>query len=156
MVVEKLQRQDLFALLNPKEVERLSSASGVVGLKKGEKVYSEGLPASHLFVLLKGKVELRRPAEGGLHLVVDDIPEGGIFGVSSLLAKGERYLLDAECVEDSDVLKVESRILRAILDENPVAGYAIERRISQIFFKRYVATMERLRAVVQVLALGLA
>jgi hypothetical protein len=54
------------------------------------------------------------------------------------------------------VLKVESRILRAILDENPVAGYAIERKISQIFFKRYVEAMERLRAVVQVVALGLA
>lgn len=155
MVVEKLQRHDLFALLTPKEVERLSRACGVVGLKKGEKAYSEGRPASHLFVLLKGKVELRRPAEGGLNLLVDDIPEGGVFGVSSL-AQGERYLLNAECVEDSDVLKVESRILRAILDENPVAGYAIERKISQIFFKRYVEAMERLRAVVQVVALGLA
>ncbi|MFZ0962147.1 MAG: cyclic nucleotide-binding domain-containing protein [Terriglobia bacterium] len=155
MVIEKLQRQDLFALLTPKEVERLSSASGVVKLKKGEKVYSEGLPASHFFVLVKGKVELRRPAEGNLNLLVDDIPEGGIFGVSSL-AQGERYLLNAECVEDSDVLKVESRVLRAILDENPAAGYAFERRISQIFFKRYVEAMERLRSVVRVVALGLA
>jgi len=152
MVVEKLQRQDLFAFLTPKEVERLSNACGVVTLKKGEKVYSEGLPASHLFILLKGRVELRRPTKGGLSFLVDDIPAGGVFGVSSL-TKGERYLLNAECVEDSDVLKVESRILRGLLDENPVAGYAIERRISQIFFKRYVEAMERLRAVVQAVPL---
>jgi len=155
MVAEKLLRQDLFALLTPKEVEVLSNASGVVSLKKGEKVYSEGIPASHLFVLLKGKVELRRPAEGRHDLIVDDISEGGVFGVSSL-GQDERYLLNAECVENSDVLKVESRVLRAILDENPVAGYAIEKKISQIFFKRYVEAMERLRAVVQVVALGLA
>ena len=153
MDVEKLQRQDLFALLTPKEVESLSSACGIVKLKRGEKVYSEGIPASHLFVLLKGRVELRRPTKGGPSFLVDDIPGGGVFGVSSL-AKGERYLLNAECVEDSDVLKVESRILRALLDENPVAGYAIERRISQIFFKRYVEAMERLRAVVQAVPLG--
>jgi signal-transduction protein with cAMP-binding, CBS, and nucleotidyltransferase domain len=68
MVMEKLQRQDLCALLNPKEVERLSRASGVVGPKKGEKLYSEGLPTSHLFVLLKGKVELRRPADDSAEL----------------------------------------------------------------------------------------
>ena len=153
MVVEKLQRHDLFALLTPKEVERLSNACGVVRLKKGEKVYSEGFPASHLFVLLKGRVELRRPTKGGLSFLVDYIPEGGVFGVSSL-AKGERYLLNAECVEDSEALKVESRILRDILDENPVAGYATERRICQIFFKRYVDAMERLRAVVQAVPLG--
>jgi len=155
MVEESLQRQDLFALLTPKEVEKLSIACGVVRLKKGEKVYSEGLPASHLFVLLKGKVELRRPTKGGLNLLVDEIPAGGVFGVSSL-GQGERYLLNAECVEESEVLKVESRVLRAILDQNPVAGYAIERKISQIFFKRYVDAMERLRAVVQAVALGLA
>jgi signal-transduction protein with cAMP-binding, CBS, and nucleotidyltransferase domain len=155
MVEEELKGHDLFALLTAKEVERLSSASGVVKLKKGERVYSEGRPASHLFVLLKGKVELRRPAEEDLNLLVDDISEGGVFGVSSL-AEGERYLLNAECVEDSEVLKVESGILRSILDENPVAGYATERKISQIFFKRYVQAMERLRAVVRVVALGLA
>ena len=34
MVVEKLQSHELFALLTPKEVERLSSASGVVKLKR--------------------------------------------------------------------------------------------------------------------------
>jgi CRP/FNR family cyclic AMP-dependent transcriptional regulator len=154
MEVEKLKRQDLFALLTPKEVERLSSASGVMGLKKGDKVYSEGHPASHFCVLLKGKVELRRPTEKGPNLVIEEIPPGGIFGVSSL-TKGERYLLNAVCVDDSEVLKVESRVLRAILDENPVAGYAIERRVSQIFFKRYVEAMEKLRAVVQVVSLGL-
>ncbi len=155
MIERELKAHDLFALLTPKEVETLSSACGVASLKKGEKVYSEGLPASHLFVLLKGKVELRRPAEGDLNLLIDEIAEGGVFGVSSL-AEGERYLLNAECVEDSDVLKVESRMLRKILDENPVAGYATERRVAQIFFKRYVAAMEKLRAVVRVVALGLA
>jgi len=155
MVEEKLKGHDLFALLTPKEVERLSRASGVVNLKKGEKVYSEGHPASHLFVLLRGKVELRRPAEAGLNLVIDDISEGGVFGVSSLEG-GERYLLNAECVEDAEVLKVESQILRKILDENPVAGYATQKRLSQIFFKRYVKAMERLRAVVRVVGLGLA
>jgi len=155
MVEATLKGHDLFALLTPKEVERLSSASGVVSLKKGDKVYSEGFPASHLFILLKGKVELKRPAEHSLDLLVDDITEGGVFGVSSLEA-GERYLLNAECVEDSNVLKVESRVFRVLLDENPAAGYATQRKLSQIFFKRYVSAMERLRAVVRVVALGLA
>jgi len=155
MVEERLKAQDLFALLTPREVERLSSASGVVRLKKGERVYSDGLPASHLFILIKGQVELRRPASGDFNLVVDDIREGGVFGVSSLEA-GERYLLNAECVEDSEVLKIESRVLRVLLDENPAAGYATQRKVTQIFFKRYVAAMERLRAVARAVAMDLA
>jgi CRP-like cAMP-binding protein len=153
MVIEKLQSHELFGLLTPKEVERLSNASGIVKLKKGEKFYSEGVPASNLFVLLNGKVELRRPTKGGLSFLVDDVLGGGVFGVSSLTG-GERYLLNAECVEDSEVLKVESRVLRNILDENPAAGYATQRRISQIFFKRYVDAMEKLQTVVQALPMG--
>jgi len=143
MAIEKLERHELFELLNPKEMETLSAASGVVTLKKGEKVYSEGLPASHFFVLLKGRVELRRPTKGGLGLPVEDLLKGSIFGVSCLTGT-ERYLLNAECMEDSEVLKVEGLVLRQILDQNPVVGYAIQRRVSQIFFRRYVYAMERL------------
>ena len=147
MVIEKLQHHELFGLLTPKEVERLSGASGVVKLGKGERVYAHGAPASHLFVLLKGKVELRRPAKGGLSFLVDEVATEGVFGVSSLTG-GERYLLNAECVEDSEVLKVDSQVLRRILDGNPAIGYAVQRRISQIFFKRYVDAMEKLLSIV--------
>ena len=66
----------------------------------------------------------------------------------------ERYLLDATCMEDSEVLKVEARVLRRILDENPVVGYATQRRVSQIFFQRYVDAMERLQTVAQAIPLS--
>ena len=151
--MERLQRQELFALLSPKELERVSAGAGVARLKEGERVYSEGVPASHLFVLLKGRVELRRPTKGGLSLLVDDLLEGAVFGVSCLTGT-DRYLLNAECVQDSEVLKVEGRVLRQILDENPVVGYAIQRRIAQIFFKRYVDVMERLETIVHAMPLG--
>jgi CRP-like cAMP-binding protein len=148
MVIEKLPSHKLFELLTPKEVDRISSASAVMKLKKGERVYSDGVPASHLFILLKGSVQLRRPTQGGLSFLVEDVPEGSFFGVSSLMGR-ERYVLNAECVEDSEVLKVEVDVLRRILDENPVVGYATQAWISQIFFKRYLDAMERLQAVVQ-------
>jgi hypothetical protein len=49
---------------------------------------------------------------------------------------------------------VEGAVLRRVLEENPVVGYAIQRRISQIFFRRYVAAMERLETIVQAIPLG--
>src|SRR4030042_616642 len=102
--------------------------------------------ASHFFVLLKGRVELRRPTKGGPSLLVEDLLPGSIFGVSCLTGT-ERHLLNAECVEDSEVLKVEGAVLRDILKDNPVVGYAIQRRVSEIFFKRYVYAMERLETI---------
>ena len=134
--MERLQRQELFALLSPKELERVSAGAGVARLKEGERVYSEGVPASHLFVLLKGRVELRRPTKGGLSLLVDDLLEGAVFGVSCLTGT-DRYLLNAECVEDVEVLvNGEERIRQAgplvvaghEEHRDPTRGHAPERR----------------------------
>jgi CRP-like cAMP-binding protein len=148
MSIEKLKKHEVFGLLNPDEVKRLSAVSGVMALKDGEKVYSEGIPASHIFILLKGRVELKRLTKGEPSLLIDDLIAEDIFGVSSLLG-ADRYLLNAECVEDSEVLKIEGKTLRQIFDQNTVVGYAMQRRVSQIFFKRYLNVMERLQAVVQ-------
>lgn len=145
MVMERLKGHAVFSLLSPREIERLSAASGVMRLKEGETVYTPGVVASHVFVLLKGRVELRRTAPGEAGFLVDDIVDGGMFGVSSLTGL-ERYILKAECVKDSEVLKIEINALRRILDDNPVVGYAIQQRISQIFFKRYVNAMEMITA----------
>ncbi len=153
MLIERLERHELFRLLDAKEIEALASASGVVTLKEGERLYTEGMPASHFFVLLKGRVELRRPTKGGPSLLVEDLLPGGMFGVSCLTGT-ERYLLNAECVDDSEVLKVEGRVLRRILDGNPVVGYALQRRVSQIFFNRYVHAMERLETIMQAMPLA--
>jgi CRP-like cAMP-binding protein len=148
MLIEKLRKHEVFGLLKPDEIKQLSAVSGVMSLREGERIYSEGMPASHLFVLIKGRVELKRPTRGGPSLLIDDLMEENIFGVSSLLG-ADRYLLNAECVEDSEVLKIEGKDLRRIFERNPVVGYAMQRRVSQIFFKRYTNVMERLQAVVQ-------
>jgi len=146
MLMEQLKGHEVFRLLSPREIERLAAGSGVIRLQAGERIYSNGISATHLFLLLKGRVELRRPTTGGEWLLVDDVVPGNLFGVSSLTGI-DRYLLNAECVEDSEVLKVEARLLRHILDENPIVGYALQQRVSAIFFKRYVQAMERLQAV---------
>jgi len=153
MPVAKLARHELFELLTPKEMERVSNASGMVRLEAGQRVCLEGAPATHLFILLKGRVELRKPTEVGLSLLIDDLIGGDIIGISSITGTG-RYVLDAECVEESEVLRVEAATLRAILEENPVVGCAIQQRISEIFFRRYIETMERLQRVVQAMPLG--
>ena len=148
MPVEKLKKNEIFGLLNPDEIKRLSPATGIMTLKDGDRIYSEGMPASHLFVLIKGRVELKRPTKGGPSLLIDDLIPENIFGVSSLLG-ADRYLLNAECVEDSELLKIEGKALRQILDQNPVVGCAMLGRVSQVFFKRYLNVMGRLQTVVQ-------
>ena len=109
--------------------------------------------AGHFFVLLKGRVELTRPNPEGPSVLVDDLLPGSVFGVSSIM-NTDRYFLDGECVEDSEVLKIEGRALRRVLDMNPTVGYVMQRRLSQIFFKRFVDAMERVQAPAQTVSMA--
>jgi CRP-like cAMP-binding protein len=115
-------------------------------LDEGDRVCTEGRPATHLFVLVAGRVELRKSTGRGRSYLVDDLLPGSVFGISSV-TDADRYFLDAECVERSEVLKIEGSALRHILDVNPQVGYAIQRRLSQIFFKRYLDAMEWVQTV---------
>ena len=153
MALEKLEKHELFGLLNETEMAMLSAASGVMKLAEGEAVCKEGNMAGHFFVLLKGRVELTRPNPEGPSFLVDDLLPGSVFGVSSIM-NTDRYFLDGECVEDSEVLKIEGRALRRVLDMNPAVGYVMQRRLSQIFFKRFVDAMERVQATVQTVSMA--
>ena len=145
MALEKLEKHELFGLLNEAELAMLSNASGVMRLAEGEKACREGNTAGHFFVLLRGRIELTKPNPEGPDYLVDDLLPGSVFGVSSVM-NAERYFLDGICVEDSEVLKIEGRALRRVLNMNPVVGYAMQRQLSQIFFKRFVDAMERVQA----------
>ena len=144
MSIEKLEKHEVFGLFSPDEIKRLSVSSGEMVLKQGERIYSEGIPASHIFILIRGRVELKLKTAGGPDLLIDDLLPGNIFGPCCLLG-ADRYLLNAECVEDSEVLKIEAKALRKILDDNPVVGYAMQRTVSRIYFNRYLKTMEILQ-----------
>jgi len=145
MALEKLEKDELFGLLNETEMALLSNASSVVKLEKGERACKAGHSASHFFVLLNGRVELTRPSAVGPSILVDDLLPGSVFGVSSVMDTA-RFYLDGDCVEDCEVLKIEGRALRRVLEMNPTVGYFLQRRLSKIFFKRFVDAMERVQA----------
>jgi len=60
----------------------------------------------------------------------------------------DSYALTAQCTEDTELLKFGSNLLKGLMDEEPLMGYAIQSEISQIYFKRYIETMKKLQAIV--------
>lgn len=148
MVVERLKRQEIFRFLRPEQINLLSEASKVAKFKAGEMVYRQGERADRFYIVLKGHVSLRLPAKAtGLGVLIDELTEGDLFGgcVSAAL---DAYSLNAQCMEESDILMISVSALRAIMDGDPRIGYIIQSEISRIYFKRYIETMEKLQAIV--------
>ena len=148
MVLERLKKQEIFQFLRPEQINLLSETSKVTKFKAGEMVHRQGEKADCCYVVLKGQVSLRLPAKTpGVSVLIDELTEGDLFGgcVSTAL---DAYSLNAQCIEESEILVISVSALRAIMDRDPRMGYIIQSGISKIYFKRYIQTMEKLQAIV--------
>jgi CRP-like cAMP-binding protein len=146
-VKERLESQDVFGFLLPKQVDSISNAAEVIRCKGGDTVYSQGEPSEFIYVVLEGEVLLRLPGKGGLSIPLDVATPGAMFG-SCMCFDFESYSTTAQCTKDSKLLKIEALALSKLMDEDLRMGYAMQRRLSQIYFKRYLTTMGKLQTVV--------
>jgi len=148
MPVETLRKEEVFEFLRPDQVDALSDAAEVVRSSAGEFVYYQGEEADSLYVLLSGQVTLRLPGKAGVSILIDQLSEKGTMFGSSLSFRIGSYATAAQCMEDAELLRIKTSVLKRLLDDDPRMGYAIQSKISEIYFKRYLEAMRKLQAIV--------
>jgi CRP-like cAMP-binding protein len=146
-MAETLVAQEVFGSLRSEQVHQISEAAERVSCKAGETIYSKGAPADYFFVVLKGEVTLRLPGKAAVSVVIDQLGKGAIFG-SCVCFNRDSYALTAQCTSDSELLRVKASVLKDLMDGDLMMGYALQTRISQIYFNRYIETMKKLQAIV--------
>ena len=146
-VEERLASHDVFSFLRPEQIDVLSDAAEVVEYKAGDTVYYQGKRADYMYVVLKGEVSLRLPGKGGITIPIDVATPGVMFG--SLPVLRHRDLRDHGPVHPGlGLMKIEAAVLRHMMDDDLPMGFAIQRRISHVYFERYLETMKKLQAIV--------
>ncbi len=150
MAAEHLVSREIFQLLRSEQVDAISDAAEEVSFHAGDTVYRRGEKAEFFFVVLEGHVALRLQRKQGVSVLIDELAKGSVFG-SCVCLQLDSYSLTAQCIEDSKLLKIEAATLKKLMDEDLVMGYALQTMISQIYFKRYIETMNKLQAIVQTL-----
>jgi CRP-like cAMP-binding protein len=152
MAQARLKRGEIFDFLRPEQVDALSDAAEVVKFKAGDTVYEKGQKAQLFYVVLSGQVSLRLPGKSGVSILIDELTPGSMFG-SCVSLESDSYVLTAQCTESAELLKVKASALKRLLDDDPRLGYAIQSRISQIYFERYIEAVKKLQAIVSTLPL---
>jgi CRP-like cAMP-binding protein len=146
-MAEPLTAHDVFEFLSPKEVDAISDAAEKVSCAAGDTLYEKGDKADHFFAVLKGEVTLRLPGKGGVSIVIDQLRKGAMFG-SCISFFRDSYTLTAQCTQPSEILKIKSGALKSLMDDDLVVGYALQSRISEVYFNRYIEAMQKLQAIV--------
>jgi CRP-like cAMP-binding protein len=147
MVTGKLGSAELFGLLRPDQVNTLSEAADRIEYGPGDIIYDRHAPATHFYVILKGNVALRLHGKQIFSLLIDELGPGSMFG-SCVSFTMETYALTAQCSRDCTLLRIKASALKSLMDGDPRMGYALQSRISEIYFRRYIETMKKLQAIV--------
>ncbi len=147
-VASILQGHELLKNLTMEEVDRISKFSERQQYAKNDTVFSHGSEAALTYILLKGRVLLRLPTQPDeFRMVIARIEEGELFGLSPLLGSAN-YTAEAQCAEASEVLAIDAKELRDLLQADCLAGFYIMNEVAQTYFTRYIDLLGRLQGIV--------
>jgi CRP-like cAMP-binding protein len=133
---EWLKRTELFNTLEESQLNLLLTRAAVNSFSEGEMIFRQGENADHLYVLIKGAVDLSVKAREEIGFMTSRIEkEGEVFGTPSLL-EPYVYNVAAKCLEPAQVLTIEAPFLRRRMEEDPKMGMEIMKKLASIYFSR--------------------
>lgn len=154
MSIEKMIKgHDLFRSLSVDEVHLIGRFSSVKDFRAKDLVYDYNAPCSHVYMLMDGTVHLQLPANPPeFSFAISKVEKGELFGISSLL-EAPRYPSSAKCATDAQVLSIEAKPFRELLQKNASVGFTIINQVARIYLGRYIELLRRLQDVVSQISL---
>ena len=129
---ETLRNFSLFADLDPTFVEELATISDETALQKGIWLFREGDAADALYLIVSGSVDLKMVLDekGQIYADLSTLTEGNALGWSVFI-EPYIYKFGAMTASNTQLLKIEGKQLRALMERHPEQGYVIMQGIAQ-------------------------
>jgi len=136
----------LFQGITALTLERLKQAVHEKAYPEGSTIFYEGDPASELYLLAAGEVELSYtlPNDATVSLPISRVLPGELFAFSAALG-GTSLTAKAHAAAASDVYTVPADRFAAICDDDPASGLVLMRRLATIVRTRLCDTRAQLR-----------
>jgi small-conductance mechanosensitive channel/CRP-like cAMP-binding protein len=129
LVDASLLNVDIFSPLTTAERDNLAAGLRRAAFGRGEEIIRQGEQGDSLFVILRGRVEVRVKSEGQEE-VVDTLGAGSFFGEMCLLTGAPRSAT-VLAVEDTEVVPVTVEAFRRVVAQNPAVLEAVTGVVSR-------------------------
>lgn len=139
---EVIEAVEIFSPLSPEEKEVVSRAAVRSVYAPGELILRQGDPGESMFVIYRGKVEVRLPNPDGTTQQVAELKTGDFFGEMALLT-GEPRNADVLAASELETLEIRKGVLQRLLDDNAPLAEALSRIITerQVRLDEYARTL---------------
>ncbi len=147
-----LASAELFRLLRPEELERVSSAAQERAFSVGQEIFREGDPGDGLYVVMEGFVEISGVINDAQRQMLTQVAPGGVFGEMSVIEQLPRSA-SATALMPTRVLFVSRAEMQTLIERSPALAAALLQLVSHRLrefnqhYLREVVQAERLAAV---------
>jgi len=118
-----------FAQLDSQALKHVAAAGDIAEVDEGEVLFREGTLPESLYVLLDGQVSLTGTAADASSTVIDILGPASSFVLANVLTD-EPYLVGAETIEGSMLVRIPAAPMRAVVAAEPSAAMAMIRAMS--------------------------
>ncbi|HLA06334.1 MAG TPA: SpoIIE family protein phosphatase [Anaerolineales bacterium] len=144
MSANLLARIPLFSDLPPEELDRLYSALEVVTLSTGEILFREGDPGEHLYLVVKGELEILMAPDTENELILNILKEGEYLGEMSLIMPGGHRTASVRARGEVNLLCMSRNQFVDLLNRHPELANAMVAVLSHRLDSTNVATFRDL------------
>jgi CRP/FNR family cyclic AMP-dependent transcriptional regulator len=129
--------QDIVILgyLTEDMIQRLLPELELLRYEEGEIIFHSGEPADMFFSLKRGKILLEQRISGKVTISMGTVKPGYSFGWSSMLGAAT-FTVDTICGEPCEVLRIRSRTLFRMMEEDHSMGYRLMHRLMHMLRRR--------------------
>ena len=118
----------LFADIPESSLEKLSAIATLQSFAQGDVIYSFDEISIFFGVVVTGRIMIEREISSEIIATTNTLNPGDPFGLSALI-KGARHKGAAHCREACEVLLFTGADLLALMDEEPIMGYVLIKRL---------------------------
>jgi len=128
--MEEFCRLPFVSEMEDGECGLVSAIATVVTLKKGDVLLRQGEKDSSLYVLIDGRLKVKRDTGGGEQVILAAVQVGDMIGEMGFLDE-ETHSATLEADTKTDVLRIRRKDLEKLLDKHPQTVYKIMRAIAR-------------------------
>lgn len=139
-----LARIPFFTSLPAEELDRLASELEVLNLASGEILFREGDPGEHLYIVVKGELEILMAPDTDDELLLNLLYEGEYLGEMSLVQPGGHRTASARARGDVVLLTMSRKQFLDLIQRHPELSSAMVNVLSQRLDNTNIATFRDL------------
>ena len=147
--VDEFNKFDFFNAFSKDQLAGLAKLTETKTFKKGSEIYKEGDRANHIYLVCKGWVSLRKvDPERDIGISFENREKGELFGTACFM-KPQEYTLNAVCMENSEVMALDSDKLFDLFQKDYQIAYLFLKEIAKVYFERYKSVKKQLYEMVK-------